>query len=54
MASQLHGRKKGSKMSVETTQTIPAAAIPYAQYVPNCHICTEIRLNKHTAVAAIG
>lgn len=44
--------KKGIKMSAETARTIPAAAAPYAQYVPNCHICTETRLNEHIAVAA--
>lgn len=39
-------------MSVETAQTLPEAAIPYAQYVPKCHIHTGIWLNKHFAVAA--
>lgn len=42
----------GLQISAETAQTIPDAAIPYAQYVSNCAICIDIWLNKHTAVAA--
>lgn len=48
-STQLHGMKKVSKCQWKNYCIIPEAVIPYAQYVPNYQICTDI--NKHTAVA---
>lgn len=50
--SAFYGKKIVSKSQKKLLKPSPEAANPYAQYFLNCHICTGIRLNKHTAVAA--